>query len=347
MPGLDIILGQQWLEEYNPLIDWAKKRWRYNYGCDFDLIGHKKFVRRFKRTRCAYALMPEQLPLKATDSSTIPQEYSSYQDVFSKEEADKLPPASGPKLEIDTGDKEPPYGPIYALSEKELQVLREYLDSSLKKGWIRRSTSPAGAPILFVPKKDGGLRLCVDYRGLNKITVKNRHPLPLISEMVDRLSGAKIFTKLDLRNAYHRLRIKPGDEWKTAFRTRYGHYEYQVVPFGLANAPATFQAYINETLGSLVDTICVVYLDDIMIYSYDREDHVAHVKQVLERLRANGLYVKPSKCVWHTQEVEFLGFVINTEGLVMEPSRVETIREWPVPTSYREVQVFLGFANFY
>ena len=132
---------------------------------------------------------------------------------------------TGKTHEIEIGEAEPPHGPIYALSAVELKALREYLDSSLKKGWIRHSISPAGAPILFVPKKDGGLRLCVDYRGLNKITVKNRHPLPLIGEMLDRLQGAKLFTKLDLRNAYHRIRIKPGDEWKTAFRTRYGHFE--------------------------------------------------------------------------------------------------------------------------
>ena len=198
-----------------------------------------------------------------------------------------------------------------------------------------------------MPKKDGGLRLCVDYRGLNKITIKNRHPLPLIHEMLDRLCGAKLFTKLDLRNAYHRIRIKPGDEFKTAFRTRYGHYKYKVMPFGLANAPATFQAYINETLAGLVDVICIVYLDDILIYSANPEEHKKHVKQVLQRLREHGLYAKASKCVFSTQEVDFLGYIINTEGVVMEPSRVEAIQNWPTPTSYREVQVFLGFANFY
>ena len=148
-------------------------------------------------------------------------------------------------------------------------MLHKYLRDTLAKGWIREFSSPVGAPILFAPKKDRELRLCVDYRGLNKITKKNRYPLPLIGEILDRLSKAKVYTKLDLRNAYHRIRIREGDEWKTAFRTRYGHFEYLVLPFGLTNAPATFQAYINRALAGLVDVTCIVYLDDILIYSND------------------------------------------------------------------------------
>ena len=242
---------------------------------------------------------------------------------------------------------EPPYGPIYNLSEKELKVLREYLRDALAKGWIRESSSHAGAPILFAPKKDGELRLCVDYRGLNKITKKNRYPLPLIGEILDRLSKAKVYTKLDLRNAYHRIRIREGDEWKTAFRTRYGHFEYLVLPFGLTNAPATFQAYINRALARLVDVTCIVYLDDILIYSGDPAAHRQHVIEVLKRLRQHGLYAKLSKCKFSVTNVEFLGYVLGPDGVAMECSRVDSIMEWPEPTSYREVQVFLGFANFY
>ena len=191
------------------------------------------------------------------------------------------------------------------------------------------------------------MRLCVDYRGLNKITIKNRYPLPLVSEMLDRLSRAKIFTKLDLRDAYHRLRIKEGDEWKTAFKTRYGHFEYCVLPFGLANAPATFQSYIHRALGGLVDRTCVVYLDDILIYSEDEDQHEQHVREVLERLDEWGLYAKASKCTFNTKQVEFLGYIVTPTGVIMDPVRVQTIQEWPEPESYRDVQVFLGFANFY
>lgn len=282
------------------------------------------------------------------EAPILPEQYREYLDVFSIENAGILPPNTEFDHAIDLEEgKVPPNLPIYNLSQKELEVLRKYLDSALVKGWIQESKSPAGAPILFVPKKDGTIRLCVDYRGLNTITIKNRHPLPLISEMLDRFSHAIIFTKLDLKDAYHRLRIKKGDEWKTAFKTRYGHFEYMVMPFGLANAPATFQAYINRALGGLVDSICVVYLDDILIYSRNTDAHVEHVKRVLECLRQWSLYANPLKCEFHTDSVEFLGYIVTPNGVVMDANRVRTISEWPLPESYRDIQVFLGFTGFY
>ena len=277
----------------------------------------------------------------------VPSWLADYADVFDIAKAGVLPAHSQHSHAIELEGGQPPYGPLYNLSVKELEVLRAYLDDALLKGWIRPSTSPAGAPILFVPKKDGGLRLCVDYRGLNKVTKKNRYPLPLISETLDRLVGAKKFTKLDLKDAYHRLRIKEGDEWKTAFRTRYGHFEYLVMPFGLTNAPSTFQAYINHALSDLLDTVCVVYLDDILIFSHDESKHHEHVKMVLERLRKHGLYANLKKCQFETSLVEFLGFIVDTDGIKMDPSRVSAIKDWPAPSSVRELQVFLGFANFY
>src|SRR6266487_2239552 len=200
---------------------------------------------------------------------------------------------------------------------------------------------------MFVPKKDGGLRLCVDYRGLNRITVKNRTPLPLMTETFDRLRRAKVYTKIDLKDAYHRLRIRAGDEWKTAFRTRYGHFEYQVVPFGLTNALATFQAYINQALVGLVDVTCVIYLDDILIFLEDVGEHTAAVREVLDRLRTHKLYANINKCVFFTDEVEYLGFIISPQGIRMDPTRIDTITDWPLPALFREVQMFLGFANFY
>jgi hypothetical protein len=282
-----------------------------------------------------------------TDGGALPPEYREYEDVFSEEAASQLPARGQLEHAIELEGGKPPYGPIYSLSEKELKVLREYLQDSLRNGWIRESTSPAGAPILFTPKNDGELRLCVDYRALNKLTIKNRYPLPLIGEIMDRLVGAKVFTKLDLRNAYHRIRIHEGDEWKTAFRTRYGHFEYLVMPFGLANAPATFQAYINQALIGLVDISCVVYMDDILIFLRDPATHQRDVAAVLERLRQYGLYAKLPKCQFHVTTVEFLGFVLSPEGVAVERSRIDTVVEWPEPKSYREVQVFLDFANSY
>jgi hypothetical protein len=173
--------------------------------------------------------------------------------------------------------KEPPYGPIYPLSPQELVALKEYLEENLENGFIRESKSPTSALILFTPKKDGGLQLCVDYRGLNAITIKNRYPLPLIMEIMDRVMGANYFSKIDLKDTYHQLRIKVGDEWKTAFWTRYGHYEFLVVPMGLTNSLATFQAYINKALRGLVDDFCIVYLNDILVFSKTREEHDQHL----------------------------------------------------------------------
>ena len=225
------------------------------------------------------------------------------------------------------------------MSQAELGVLRQYIQENLGKGFIRPSKSPAAAPVLFVPKKDGTLRLCIDYRGLNKVTVKNRYPLPLMGEILNRVNGATVFSKIDLKDAYYRIRIRPGDEWKTAFRTRYGQYEYLVMPFGLTNAPAAFQAYINQALRGLVDDFCIVYLDDILIFSRTEEEHAEHLQLVCQRLREAELYAKPSKCQFYQKEMEFLGFIINERGVQIDPSRVRTIVEWKEhpPKSYRDV----------
>ncbi|UTT92125.1 hypothetical protein NDA17_004071 [Ustilago hordei] len=201
--------------------------------------------------------------------------------------------------------------------------------------------------VLFVPKKDGGLRLCVDYRGLNEITVKNRAPLPLIEEQLFLLRKARIYTKLDLRAAYNLIRIAKGDEWKTAFGTQLGLYEYLVMPFGLANAPAHFQSFINDIFRDIIGVYVVVYLDDFLIFSDTEEVHVKHVTEVLTRLRNNRLFAKLSKCEFHTKTVEFLGYIIKPTGIEMDPEKVRTVKEWPMPESIHDIQRFLGFANFY
>ncbi|UTT89380.1 hypothetical protein NDA17_000487 [Ustilago hordei] len=201
--------------------------------------------------------------------------------------------------------------------------------------------------VLFVPKKDGGLRLCVDYRGLNEITVKNRAPLPLIEEQLFLLRKARIYTKLDLRAAYNLIRIAKGDEWKTAFGTQLGLYEYLVMPFGLANAPAHFQSFINDIFRDIIGIYVVVYLDDFLIFSDTEEAHVTHVTEVLTRLRSNRLFAKLSKCEFHTKTVEFLGYIIKPTGIEMDPEKVRTVKEWPMPESIHDIQRFLGFANFY
>lgn len=282
------------------------------------------------------------------DQISLPQCLQKFRDVYSERAAKELPILDEAVHTIDLKEGEtPPYGPIYPLSEQQRHELQEYLRENLANGRIKYSKADAGAPVLFVPKKDGTLRLCVDYRGLNRITVKNRYPLPLISDIMEQLGAAKVFSKLDLRDAYHRIRIKEGDQWKTAFRTRYGQFEYTVMPFGLTNAPATFQSYMHKALAGLEDHICVGYLDDILVYSDTIEEHERHLQLVHERLRQYQLFVKASKCEYFRNEVEFLGFIVSAEGISMDPRRVETIRQRPTPESVQDIQVFLGFSNFY
>ncbi len=278
----------------------------------------------------------------------LPEKYKDFADVFEKNKADQLLehcPYDCP-IDLEEGHS-PPFGPIYGLLEPELQALRDYLTKNLAKGFVQHSKSLAGAPILFVKKKDGSLRLCVDYCGLNKITKKNQYPLPLISSLLIRLCTGKIFTKLDLRGAYNLLRIRPGDEWKTAFCTRYSHFEYMVMPFGLTNAPAVFQHLMNDIFREYMDEFVVVYIDDILIFSKNQDGHDKHVRLVLVMLREHGLYAKLEKCEFDKSSVAFLSYVISPDGIFMDKSKVETIQCWATPSSVKDVQCFLGFANFY
>jgi hypothetical protein len=236
---------------------------------------------------------------------------------------------------------------VYHTNELQDKELKDYLEKNLKIGHIRPSTSPAGYPVLFVPKKDGKLRMCVDYRQLNAETVKNRYPLPLISQLRDQLAGARHFTRLDLPTAYAHIRIKKGDEWKTAFRTRHGHFEYQVMPFGLTNAPATFQAVVDHAIRPFLDKFAVCYLDDILIFSKTLEEHRKHVRQVLDALHAQKLSVNMDKSEFHVTKTVFLGYEITPGQIRMEPTKVEAIKKWPRPTTTTEVRAFIGFVNFY
>jgi len=274
----DLILGMPWLRKHNPEVDWDRQKLAFlRCKCEKNQsITKSPIVVKGETTGAELAVL----------MSDLPPEYQGFKKLFQEGEPGKTLPKHQPwdhEIPLETG-KKPTYGPIYSLSEKELAVLRDYLKDNLEKGFIRPSTSPAGYPILFVPKKDGSLRLCVDYRQLNGITIKNRYALPLISELHDRIRGAKWFTSLDLRGAYNLVRMKEGEEWKTAFRTRYGHFEYTVMPFGLTNAPTTFQALVNDVLREYLDQFTVAYLDDILIYSETEKQHVQHVSKVLKKL---------------------------------------------------------------
>ncbi|KAK3545179.1 hypothetical protein QTP70_001771 [Hemibagrus guttatus] len=223
----------------------------------------------------------------------------------------------------------------------------EYIKEALSQGYIRLSTSPAASSFFFVAKKDSDLRPCIDYRALNKITIKFRYPLPLIPSALEHLRGTTVFTKLDLRSTYNLIRIREGDEWKTAFVTLTGHYEYLVMPYGLVNAPSVFQDFMHEVLREFLHKSVLVYIDDILIYSRSMADHCRHVVEVLQHLRDYRLFLKAEKCVFHQSSVQFLGYIIDRSGVRMDERKVAAVRNWPIPTSVKDLQRFLGFANFY
>src|ERR1700723_1542200 len=281
------------------------------------------------------------------DLSNVPEEYHEFADVFDKAKAQTLAPHRPYDLKINLEEGyTPPLRQVYSLSQTGLKALQEFLDENLAVGFISSTRSLHGAPVLFVKKKDGGLRLCVDFRGLNKITKKDRYPLPLITDLLDSPGKAKIYTKIDLQHAYHLVRIAKGDEWKMAFWTRYRSFEWKVMPFGLTNAPAAFQHFMNDIFADMVDICVIIYLDDILVYSDNIDQHRTHVHEVLRWLRKNGLYAGAHKCSFHQDTMEYLGYILSPSGLTMDPAKVQTIQDWPEPCKIKEIQSFLGFTNF-
>ena len=278
----------------------------------------------------------------------LPMIYEAWKDVFSRNLADNLPNHSegDHKIQILDGGKLPNHKPRQ-FSQIELEVARKYVDDMLSKGHIIPSDSAATSPLLIVRKPGGGLRICVDYRDLNEITIKDRYPIPLIQETLAHLAKAKIFTKLDVIAAFNRIRVRSEDEWLTAFTTRWGSYQYKVMPFGLCNAPSTFQRYINNALHDYLDKFCSAYLDDILIWSENIEEHTEHVKKVLQKMREKKLYADLSKCEFHVNEVRFLGMIITTDGIKMDPLKIEAIKNWELPTTVTGVLGFLGLTGYY
>jgi hypothetical protein len=270
-----------------------------------------------------------------------------YPDVFQ----DELP---GMPLDIDIEfviELQPGTAPIskrpYRMPPVELEELKKQLQELLDKGFIRPSTSPWGCPALFVKKKDESLRLCVDYRPLNAVTIKNKYPLPRIDVLFDELVGAKVFSKVDLRSGYHQIIIRASDIPKTAFSTRYGLYEYLVMSFGLTNAPAYFMYLMNSVFMPELDKFVVVFIDDILVYSKNEDDHIKHLHTVLQRLRDHRLYAKLSKCDFWLKEIKFLGHTISQDGVLVDPEKVQEVMDWKPPTTVRQIQSFLGLAGYY
>ena len=295
------------------------------------------------------AIVLDDTPVDPHILQQLPPQYHDFADIFRDKEVETLAehrPLHDIKIEIQD-DKTPPFGPIYSLTSTERQALHEYIEDMLRRGFIRPSSSPAASPILFVKKKNGSLRICVDYRGLNAITKRNTYPLPLVNDLFNVTRGSGIFTKLDLKSAFNLLRIAPGDEWKTAFRTNEGLFEYLVMPFGLTNAPAAWQSFMQWVLREQLDITCIVYLDDILIFSRNPAQHHQDVRWVLEKLRSYGLYCNVEKCEFDRTELEYLGYLLSTTGIRMDPSKLKAISSWPVPSSVKSIQKWLGFTNFY
>src|SRR5258705_5384993 len=278
----------------------------------------------------------------------IPVDYHEFHEVFSGTKANTLPPHQPYILQISLEEGVKPFHrPIYSLSPPELAALQEFLEEHTWNSFIHPTKSPWGALVLFVKKKGGSLCLCVDFHALNKVTEKDHYPLPLITDLLNAPGPARIYSKIDLKHAYHLVCIAEGDEPKTAFQTCYGSFEWRVMPFGLSNAPAVFQRFINDVLEGLLDVCTIGYIDDILVYSDSLEEHKDHVQEVLRQLQDAGLYANHKKCSFHTDMVEYLGFILSLEGLCMDLVKVSMIQSWPEPHNICEVQSFLGFTNFY
>lgn len=287
----------------------------------------------------------DNLPLE----EQIPKEYHEYLDVFDENKADRFP-ESRPwdhKIELKEGFQ-PKSFKTYNLTPEEQTELDKFLKENLEKGYIRPSQSPMASPFFFVKKKDGKLRPCQDYRYLNDWTIKNAYPLPLISELTDKLKDAKYFTKLDVRWGYNNVRIKDGDQWKAAFKTNKGLFEPTVMFFGMCNSPATFQSMMDSMFLDLTDQcIVIIYMDDIFLFAGDPQTLEENTKKVLQRLQENDLYLKPKKCEFCKTKIEWLGMIIEEGRISMDAGKLKGIQEWPIPTTVKQTRGFLGFGNFY
>ncbi|GJT55617.1 putative reverse transcriptase domain-containing protein [Tanacetum coccineum] len=359
MLDFDVILGMDWLASHRATIDCYARTVIFGNVRQPEFVYHGssplksvKLISAMKaRTLISHgcqgflaSVMDTSLESPNIENLSVVREFA---DVF-PDELPGLPPAREIEFGIELiPGAEPISKALYRMAPVELKELKEQLQEMLENGFIRPSVSPWGAPVLFVKKKDGSMRLCIDYRELNRITIRNRYPLPRIDDLFDQLQGAKYFSKIDLRSGYHQLRVREQDISKTAFRTRYGHYEFLVMPFGLTNAPAVFMDLMNRIFHEYLDKFVIVFIDDILVYSKSEEEHERHLRIVLEILRQKKLYAKFSKCEFWLQQVAFLGHIVSADGIIMDPSKVEAITKWPRPTTVTEVRSFLGLAGYY
>ncbi|GJW49493.1 putative reverse transcriptase domain-containing protein [Tanacetum coccineum] len=325
MGSFDVIIGMDWLDKYHAIIVCDEKLVRVPFG-DKTLIFHVDGVD---------ATNSHESRLNIISCTKAQRGLSGYFTIPTCEFQIDLIPGAAPVARAP-----------YRLAPSEMKELSDQLKELSDKGFIRPSSSPWGAPVLFVKKKDGSFRMCIDYRELNKLTVKNRYPLPRIDDLFDQLQGSSIYSKIDLRSGYHQLRVREEDIPKTAFRTRYGHYEFQVMPFGLTNAPAVFMDLMNRVCKPYLDKFVIVFIDDILIYSKNKQEHAEHLKLILELLKKEQLYAKFSKCEFWIPKVQFLGHVIDSQGIHVDPAKIESVKDWASPKSATEIRQFLGLAGY-
>ncbi|GJW79602.1 putative reverse transcriptase domain-containing protein [Tanacetum coccineum] len=356
--SFDIIIGMDWLSRYDAAILCGEKKVRIPLKGKTLVIEGDRNNSRLKIVSCIKAQKYIEKGCELFLAQVTEQESKEkrleyvpvirdFPEVFPKE-LPGLPPPRQVEFRIDLIPGAAPVARApYRLAPSEMKELSKQLQELSEKGFIRPSSSPWGAPVLFVKKKDGSFRMCIDYRELNKLTIKNRYPLPRIDDLFDQLQGSSVYSKIDLLSGYHQLRVREEDIPITAFRTRYGHYEFQVMPFGLTNAPAVFMDLMNRVCKPYLDKFVIVFIDDILIYSKNKEEHGKHLKTILNLLRSEKLYAKFSKCDFWLDSVQFLGHVIDSSGVHVDPAKIEAIKNWAAPTTPTEVRQFLGLAGYY
>ncbi|KAJ9557680.1 hypothetical protein OSB04_012294 [Centaurea solstitialis] len=357
--SFDVVLGIDWLRAHDANIGCGKKMVTLPTprGEMITVYGDKKkgtntTISMIKARKClakgctsylAYVIDTKLEKKEVADVDVVRE----FPDVF-PEDLPGLPPERQVEFHIDlTPGAAPIARAPYRLAPTEMKEMMTQLQELSEKGFIRPSSSPWGAPVLFVKKKDGSMWMCIDYRELNKVTVKNRYPLPRIDDLFDQLQGAGCFSKIDLRSGYHQVRVKEDDIPKTAFRTRYAHYEFLVMPFGLTNAPAVFMDLMNRVCRPFLDKSVIVFIDDILVYSKDEAEHERHLREVLNVLRDEKLYAKFSKCEFWLHEVQFLGHVVSRDGIKVDPAKIEAMMSWKSATNPSEIRIFLGLAGYY
>ncbi|KAI3784173.1 hypothetical protein L1987_43267 [Smallanthus sonchifolius] len=357
--SFDIIIGMDWLSNHHAEVICFEKCIRIPLpsGETLRVFGEKPCMglklmscttaqKYLRKKYIAFLTHIVQKDVKEKSIQDIPI-IRDFPEVFPKD-LSGLPPVRQVEFRIDLMPGANPVARApYRLAPSEMQELASQLQELSDKGFIRPSHSPWGAPVLFVKKKDGSFRMCIDYRELNKLTIKNRYPLPRIDDLFDQLQGSTCFSKIDLRSGYHQLRVQEDDIPKTAFQTRYGHYEFMVMPFGLTNAPAVFMDLMNRVCKPYLDKFVIVFIDDILIYSKTKADHEEHLILVLDLLKKEQLYAKFSKCEFWLKEVQFLGHIVNDKGIHVDLAKIETVKNWNAPKTPTEVRSFLGLAGYY